>query len=67
MTKETIKEIQKERNKIFTIPYIIDFDKRWKEMQQMFRGINADLSKIQIAVEIKKEEKICASLRAELF
>ena len=54
MTKETIKEIQKERNKIFTIPYIIDFDKRWKEMQQMFRGINADLSKIQIAVEIKK-------------
>lgn len=53
MTEEQIREIQKERNKIFTIPYIIDFDKRWKEIQQLFRGSKADLSKIQITVEIK--------------
>lgn len=54
MTEAKIKEIHKERNKLFTISYIIDFDKRWEEMQQMFRGINADLSKIKIIVEIKK-------------
>ena len=54
MTEEKIREIQKERYKIFTIPYIVDFDKRWIEMQRMFRGIDADLSKIQIVVEKKK-------------
>ena len=55
MTVEKIREIQKKKNKLFTIPYIIDFDKRWKEMQQMLRGVNADLSKIQITVEVKNE------------
>lgn len=54
MTEEKIREIQKERNKIFTIPFIIDFDKKWKEMQQMFRGTKVDLSKIQITVRVKK-------------
>ena len=54
MTEEKIREIQKEKNRMFTIPFIIDFDKRWKEMQQMFRVVNADLSKIQITVETKK-------------
>ena len=58
MTEDKIKEIHKERNKLFTIPYIIDFDKRWREMQQLFRGINADLSKIQIAVERKKANEM---------
>lgn len=57
MTEDKIREIQKERYKIFTIPYIVDFDKRWRKMQQMFCGINADLSKIQITVEIKKRVK----------
>ena len=57
MTEDKIREIQKERYKIFTIPYIVDFDKRWIEMQRMFRGINADLSKINITVEIKKRGK----------
>lgn len=50
MTVDKISEIQKERYKIFTILYIVDFDKRWIEMQRMFRGINADLSKIKIVV-----------------
>ena len=54
MTEEKVKEIHKERNRLFSIPYIIDFDKKWKEMQQMLRGVNADLSKIQITVETKK-------------
>lgn len=49
-----IKEIHKERNKLFTISYIIDFDKRWEEMQQMFRGIKSDLSNIKTIAEIKK-------------
>lgn len=57
MTEEKIREIQKEKKRIFTIPYIIDFDKRWRKMQQIFCGINADLSKIQITVEIKKRGK----------
>ena len=54
MTEDKIKEIQKEKFKLFTIAYIIDFDKKWKEMQQMFRSVSADLSKIQITVETKK-------------
>ena len=54
MTKEKVKEIHKERNRLFSIPYIIDFDKKWKEMQKIFCGVTADLSKIQITVETKK-------------
>lgn len=55
MTEEKIKEIRKERNKLFTISYMIDFDKRWEEIQQLFCGTKVDLSKINIVVEKKRK------------
>lgn len=54
MTEDKIKEIYRERNKQLPISFIVTFDNKWGEMQQIFRGMNVDLSKIQIALENKK-------------
>ena len=56
MTKKEVHEIQ-QNNRALTQKYIMDFDSRWEEIQRIFKGCNADLSRIRIVkehVEYKK-------------
>ena len=50
MTKKEIHEIQ-QNNRALTQKYIMDFDSRWEEIQRVFGGCNADLSRIPIVPE----------------
>lgn len=58
MTDEQIKSIQSEKGaKNFPLYFILDCDRKWRQIQSIFSECQTDLSKIRIVYEGKDEKR----------